>query len=192
MNYNLFILIFQWLFIPSICGQNINDYKLLVKGNISDLVLMGRMTSEIEIPFFKNTSLTANLGLQYKEYFYDEHEGTFTNAGMFRSTPQIFPTKNVFGWNAGFGIRQYYHLLPNQISSSFIELKGYYRKSNFNENFEVFYDEGSGGGGVRSSHVKGEQKLHSWYIAIGRTNLFKNKKISNEQKIRWTFGDKYF
>ena len=160
-------------------SQTIKDYQLLLKGNVSDLIFMGRMTWEIEIPVFKNTSITANLGLQFKEYFYDEHDGdTFTNSGMFRLTPEPFPSKHAFGWNAGLGLRQYFRISPKQFFKSYLEFKGYYRKSNFNDNFQISYDEGSGGGGVQSSWVTGKQRLFLWYLAIGRNNWVKTKKIN--------------
>ncbi len=175
------ILSFSILFLSlssGLNGQNISDYKMLFKANLSDLIYMGRFTLESETPIFKNTSFLVNLGIHHKDYFYDNLEKTHSNSGMFRSTPAILPTKNVLGWNTGIGLRQYFHLQPKAFPSSFIEIKGFYRKSKFRDNFKIFYDLGTGNGGSQEHKVSGNQQLYSLYFALGRMNLFKNKKIS--------------
>ena len=182
----LYFSIFFILLSSRLSGQNISDYKILIKVNLSDLVFMGRFTLESEVPIFKNTSLLMNLGVHHKDYFYDNLEKTHSNFGMFRSTPAIFPTKNILGWNTGIGLRQYFHIQPKALSTSFIEIKGFYRKSNFSDDFQVFYDFGSGNGGSQEHRVSGNQQLYSLYFALGRMNVFKNKKISLECSFGFT------
>lgn len=144
------------------------------KINLTDIIFMGRITPELEFAPLKNTSITANIGIQYKDFFYDKLDGTFTNFDQFfQGIVNIFPSKNVFGWNYGLGIRQY---LPNKSFKNnrfYVEVKGYLRKTTFKENFEVSYNLGSGNGGAQGGFVSGKQKVKNLYFSLGQTFWYK-------------------
>ena len=176
-KFSLFLCLSFLIFSTPLSAQTIKDYKIIIKGNFTDFLLMRRIIPEVELPVFRNTSLTGNMGFHYRDYFYDNMPQTHTNPSDFIfSLKGAFPTKNAIGWNTGLGLRQYFNIHDNSIKHSFIEFKGFYRKTRFNENFRVFYPEGIND--LKSSSVEGIQQIKSWYIGLGRTNLFKNKKIT--------------
>ena len=67
---------------------------------------------------------------------------------------------------------------------AFLEIKGAYRKSNFDKDFDVYVNLGSGNGGALEHSVNGNQQLYSLYFSIGVATLF-NKKNSNIDVFVW-------
>jgi len=140
-------------------GQNLNEYTFLGKVNLSDALLMARYTFEGEFPVLKNSSLIVNLGMHRKDYFYDDNDRTLVGYNLAVFVPGIFPTKRILGWHTGIGFRQYLKFEPDVPPALFLELKGTYRKSYFQEGFDVYVNLGSGNGGSRSHLVNGNQEL---------------------------------
>lgn len=182
------IVLIVFLFIQFGQAQTIKDYKYLVKANVTDFIFMGRLTGEIEVPIFKNTSLTGNLGIQSKDYFYDIVEGTYNNHAdliFVHDLVKIFPSKGAFGYNVGIGIRQYFHVKTTNSKSNYIEIKHFYRKSTFNNNFTVYSYQDSG---TEVDHVSGKQKLNGWYFALGRNNILAKVSKNKKMIIDMSFG----
>lgn len=157
-------------------AQSIKDYKYLLKVNASDVLFMGRLTGEIEIPIFKNTSITSNLGFHYRDYFYDDEAKTSTASdfNFFHGITAQFPAPNALGLSVGLGIRQYINPKYNKPKRGYLEVKGYHRYSNYNGKYEIYWNNF-----LRNEEdqlVKGKQKLNMLYLAIGRNDyLFENK-----------------
>lgn len=170
------ILIISLFFAGFLYGQNLSQYKFLGKVNLTDMLFVSRYTFEGEIPIFKNTSLIINLGMHRKDYFYDDIKDTHTNLGIL----DIFPAKNILGWNTGLGMRQYLRFKENKSPVTFLEIKGTYRKSNFQDGITVSVNFGATSGGYQDHRVSGNQQLYSIYLGIGRAKIFNNKRINIE------------
>jgi len=191
MRKLLIYCLFNVLFIQKGYNQNIKDYKYLLKANVSDFVFMGRVTGEVEVPIYKNTSLSGNLGWHYKDYFYDIVEGTYNNYAsliLVDELVKLFPSKRAFGFNTGLGIRQYFHIKTTNSKASYIELQYFYRNTTFKEDFKVYSNQDSG---VETDFVSGKQRLNSLYFAIGKNKLLANGKSDQKMSIDMSIGCTY-
>lgn len=174
---NKILIIFLFCVPTFVIAQGLEDYKYLIKGNLTDL-LIGRLVAEVEIPKSNKTSFSLSFGIHHRDYFYDKWKNIYAGNDFFLN--DLLPVKNVYGFSLGGGIKNYFHWSTKKPKGYYFEAKSNFRWTFFGEKFSYYLHN------ENAKRIEGNQMLGNIYLSTGSTRLGKKGKIGTDFSIGFT------